>query len=157
MITVSQWTPIHTLLTDHDPGTPTANPSLPHPPSWTEQANCREANPEHFYGTDHRPLYEDDITRARTRYCTPCPVRARCLRHALTHPEEHGIWAGTTSRERKRIQLALKRGETTLEEVLHVYATVTSPQWRSLRETEDPEEEADPPTEGCHQLAFAIA
>lgn len=133
------WTPIHHLLHTHDDThTPTAAPSLPHPPSWTERANCREANPALFYGTEHHPtLYEDEITYVRNHYCTPCPVRESCFRHALTHPEEHGIWAGTTSRERKRIHAAIKRSETTPEEVIHTYNTNPNPTWRRLREEDD--------------------
>ena len=35
-------------------------------------------------------------------YCDPCPVRARCLDHALAYSEE-GYWGGTSGRERRAL------------------------------------------------------
>ncbi len=33
-----------------------------------------------------------------------CPVRAECLEHALTAPEEHGTWGGTSEPERRQLR-----------------------------------------------------
>lgn len=33
--------------------------------------------------------------------CAECPVRERCLEHALTEPEKHGVWGGTSEKERR--------------------------------------------------------
>lgn len=41
------------------------------------------------------------ITEAK-HVCAGCPVRARCLAHALAHREHHGIWGGLTPPERHR-------------------------------------------------------
>lgn len=35
--------------------------------------------------------------------CGRCPVKDQCLEHALVY-EEHGIWGGTTPRERKKLR-----------------------------------------------------
>jgi len=37
------------------------------------------------------------------RVCVDCPVRAECLEYALFHHIEHGVWGGTSERERRRI------------------------------------------------------
>lgn len=33
--------------------------------------------------------------------CRTCPVQAECLDHAIEHKERHGVWGGTTERERR--------------------------------------------------------
>lgn len=38
--------------------------------------------------------------------CKRCPVRDLCLEYALEHGEHHGIWGGTSERERRRIRRA---------------------------------------------------
>jgi len=35
--------------------------------------------------------------------CVDCPVRQPCLEWAVEHPE-HGIWAGTTERQRLKMR-----------------------------------------------------
>lgn len=37
------------------------------------------------------------------RLCAVCPIQPRCLTIALTHPECHGIWGGTTEEERREM------------------------------------------------------
>lgn len=36
--------------------------------------------------------------------CAGCPVINDCLQHALDHPEEEGIWGGTSHGERKQLR-----------------------------------------------------
>lgn len=43
-----------------------------------------------------------------------CEVREQCLRHAITWPEEHGVWGGTTPEERVR----LRRNKVKMAEIL---------------------------------------
>lgn len=33
--------------------------------------------------------------------CAECPVRERCLEHALTQPEKYGVWGGLSEQERR--------------------------------------------------------
>lgn len=40
--------------------------------------------------------------------CQRCPVREGCLAWALQAHEEHGVWGGTTPRDRRKI----RRGKT---------------------------------------------
>lgn len=69
---------------------------------WCRQAACRGLPAVVFYPPDG----ERGIPRLRReqrakRLCSACPVIRECLRHALSWPEEHGIWAGTTPAERR--------------------------------------------------------
>lgn len=42
------------------------------------------------------------VDRAR-KICATCPVREACLDYALEHRIDHGVWGGTSERERRRI------------------------------------------------------
>jgi WhiB family redox-sensing transcriptional regulator len=96
--------------------------------SWRRSAACLGHDISLFFpGSDPSPdpepepaeaeqeLAEADdaarITRAKA-VCATCPVRPRCLQHALEHREQHGIWGGTTETERRRI-LRRRRRRTT--------------------------------------------
>ena len=37
------------------------------------------------------------------RICADCPMRVRCLDYALDNRIDHGVWGGTSERERRRI------------------------------------------------------
>ena len=50
------------------------------------------------------------VDRARA-ICKGCPVLDTCLEYALTERIEHGVWGGTSERERRRI-LKRRRGVT---------------------------------------------
>jgi putative component of membrane protein insertase Oxa1/YidC/SpoIIIJ protein YidD len=39
----------------------------------------------------------------------PCAFRNTCLRYAIDRVEDHGVWGGTSERERRRIQRARKK------------------------------------------------
>ena len=36
--------------------------------------------------------------------CATCPLQVRCLEYALANNIDHGMWGGTTPRERRRIR-----------------------------------------------------
>jgi WhiB family redox-sensing transcriptional regulator len=37
------------------------------------------------------------------RICSDCPVQVRCLEYALENRIDHGVWGGTSERQRRRI------------------------------------------------------
>lgn len=78
---------------------------------WADQAACRDTDPELFF-----PASEDVTRRAVARrvaaaktVCASCPVWADCLAWAVQNGQDHGIWGGLTTLERRR----LARGQST--------------------------------------------
>ena len=55
------------------------------------------------------------------RLCVNCAVRSECLEYALRNRIDHGVWGGTSERERRRI---LKSRRLHLEGDVAVEATV---------------------------------
>ena len=57
------------------------------------------------------PWFPDSAKHYRERkvLCLGCPVMAACLERALASGEEHGVWAGTTLAERRRIRADRKK------------------------------------------------
>lgn len=70
-------------------------------PSWHHQGACR--GPENR-GVEWFPQRGEDPEPARA-VCSGCPVRERCLEHAL-EAREVGVWGGTTDRERTALRRA---------------------------------------------------
>lgn len=90
-------------------------------PDWHYQAACDNADDTIFFGrpsedpNDHRlQLTVTEIAKAR-KICDSCPVWDICLTHALTFPENAGVWAGTSASERYKIRLAVQDGRTTYD------------------------------------------
>lgn len=71
--------------------------------SWRERAACRgvplDVANRFFPGDDNDCQYDASVRAL----CSKCPVRAECLSAALAAGEQHGMWGGTTPRERRRI------------------------------------------------------
>ena len=65
---------------------------------WMDDAACR-----HVQSVDFFPGSGEPCEQARA-VCAGCPVIAQCLEHALTYPEHHGVWGGTTPRQRKEMR-----------------------------------------------------
>lgn len=63
--------------------------------SWHERGACR-GEPQHLWFEDAGVNPE-----AAKAFCEICEVRAECLEFALTTGQEHGIWGGLTSEERR--------------------------------------------------------
>ena len=59
--------------------------------------HCRLVAQETMFPTD-----STGVARAQ-RVCATCPVKVRCLEYALAARIEHGVWGGTSSRQRSRI------------------------------------------------------
>jgi WhiB family redox-sensing transcriptional regulator len=64
---------------------------------WMAAARCRDLEPAMFFPSDGLGV---ELAR---RICVNCPVQAPCLEYALQHHIEHGVWGGTSERERRRI------------------------------------------------------
>lgn len=58
-------------------------------------ALCAQTDPDTFH-----PAPGESLRSARS-VCLACPVRAECLAYALDHNERHGVWGGTSPRERR--------------------------------------------------------
>jgi WhiB family redox-sensing transcriptional regulator len=64
---------------------------------WMRRGNCRDHPPSTFFPSDGVGV---DIAR---RICATCPVKTPCLEYALRNGVDHGVWGGTSERERRRI------------------------------------------------------
>ena len=65
--------------------------------AWMRRGNCREEPPSLFFPSDGTGV---DIAR---QLCATCPVKEPCLEYALRNRIDHGVWGGTSERERRRI------------------------------------------------------
>jgi WhiB family transcriptional regulator, redox-sensing transcriptional regulator len=64
---------------------------------WMNDGSCRNHPPDVFFPSDGV-----GVTVAQ-RICGSCPVRRTCLEYALENRIDHGVWGGTSERERRRI------------------------------------------------------
>lgn len=88
-------------------------------PDWWSDAACGRSDTSIFFGSGNRP---SNVTRAR-ELCRSCPVLKDCLNHALTHPEEYGVWAGTSVLDRASMREQMANGDDILTVLrLHVRA-----------------------------------
>ena len=72
--------------------------------NWMSIGNCADKPPSLFFPSDGVGV------EAARRICADCPVKAPCLEYALEQRIDHGVWGGTSERERRRI---LKRRRET--------------------------------------------
>lgn len=92
--------------------------------NWAENAGCREADPDVWF-----PAQGDyELSRAPRAICNACPIKQRCLEHALAF-EEYGIWGGLSWDERRAL-LGGKSQKRTVHGTERGYAA-----HRRLRET----------------------
>nr|WP_277628330.1 WhiB family transcriptional regulator [Arsenicicoccus dermatophilus] len=69
-------------------------------PRLREDAVCATTDPELFYPQKG----EMPKVRAAQQICRSCPAMVECREWAIAHGEDHGVWGGTTPRERLRIR-----------------------------------------------------
>lgn len=70
-----------------------------------DQAACQGADPDLFFNERG-----DKASLAAARLiCADCPVNAECLNHALDNRELHGVWGGTTEKDRRAMRRNLAR------------------------------------------------
>lgn len=68
---------------------------------WQEDANCLDMPLNlFFYEDNERGAQRADTLADAKAVCAPCPVRDKCLEHALSVPEKYGIWGGYDENER---------------------------------------------------------
>jgi WhiB family redox-sensing transcriptional regulator len=65
--------------------------------SWMARGNCNIEPPSTFFPSDGVGV---EIAK---RICTGCPVKDVCLEYALEHRIDHGVWGGTSERQRRRL------------------------------------------------------
>lgn len=69
---------------------------------WRHRAACRDEDPELFFPlTDLGPGARQ--TADAKAVCARCPVREQCLRYALDNGLDHGVFGGTSERERRTL------------------------------------------------------
>ncbi|MFC4502739.1 MULTISPECIES: WhiB family transcriptional regulator [Streptomyces] len=67
--------------------------------SWRTAAYCRGADIRTFFP----PPGDHGAIQRALAICALCPVRAPCLRYALSHRERHGVWGGLTEETRETL------------------------------------------------------
>jgi WhiB family redox-sensing transcriptional regulator len=69
---------------------------------WMASGSCRHHPPEVFFPSDGVGV------EVAKRICAECPVQEQCLAYALHNRIDHGVWGGTSERQRRRILRARK-------------------------------------------------
>ncbi len=64
---------------------------------WMTQGKCRDMTPGLFFPSDGVGV------QVAQRVCAECTVRVACLRYALAHRVDDGVWGGTSERQRRRL------------------------------------------------------
>ena len=64
---------------------------------WMAQGLCAERDPAVFFPSDGLGVI------AARKICHQCPVAGQCLDYALLHRIDHGVWGGTSERQRRRM------------------------------------------------------
>ena len=70
---------------------------------WMALGECADKPPSLFFPSDGVGV---DVAR---RVCAECPVRQECLEYTIANRIDHGVWGGTSERERRRIIKARNR------------------------------------------------
>jgi WhiB family transcriptional regulator, redox-sensing transcriptional regulator len=69
------------------------------------EGNCRFEPPATFFPSDGVGV------EVAKRICATCPVREPCLEYALDYRIDHGVWGGTSERQRRRILRKRRTGD----------------------------------------------
>ena len=68
--------------------------------AWRTHGACRTVDPETFFPAPHEP------SESAVALCGTCTVQGSCLAWALRVGDCHGVWGGTTPRERRAMLIA---------------------------------------------------
>lgn len=129
MIPTRHWLPVDAVLPHKEDGVSHETlytRKLGFVAPWHAGARCRtvEKPDEMFFDgpeDQHRPAFTITQIKAVKAFCAECPVFRDCLTHALTTPERHGIWAGTSKRTRARILAMIEQRIVTVSQVVDDY------------------------------------
>jgi WhiB family redox-sensing transcriptional regulator len=66
---------------------------------WWSAAACRSADPDLFFPISNSGPAREQAAKAKA-ICAACRVQRECLAYALRTGQIHGVWGGTTERER---------------------------------------------------------
>ncbi|HEV7647286.1 MAG TPA: WhiB family transcriptional regulator [Actinophytocola sp.] len=75
---------------------------------WRHRAACRDTDPELFFPISAVGPGARQAAEAKA-VCARCPVREQCLRYALDNGLDHGVFGGTTERERRALTRRTRR------------------------------------------------
>ena len=75
-----------------------------HDPAWRTRGACQDVDPETFFPAPSEPA------DAAMALCRTCPVLGSCLAWALQAGDLHGVWGGTTARERRAMAVVWHGG-----------------------------------------------
>lgn len=85
---------------------------------WAQEAAgetpCQSAPDLYFPDLDQDISPLATLRLAKTM-CGECPIRVQCLNYAVANEEGHGVWGGTTPKERSKIRRALRPGSLASE------------------------------------------
>ncbi|MBI4101307.1 WhiB family transcriptional regulator [Candidatus Microgenomates bacterium] len=97
---------------ESDEGEPAATNNSEYGPddeSWKLEGACKDRPAAEFF-----PANGEGVAKAKT-LCKVCAVRTECLEYALAHGIEHGVWGGTSARERRRLRQQRQLGQTVMD------------------------------------------
>jgi WhiB family redox-sensing transcriptional regulator len=72
--------------------------------TWRTRGVCQSVDPEVFFPAPSEPA------DAAIALCRTCPVQGSCLAWALQAGDLHGVWGGTTARERRAMAVVWQGG-----------------------------------------------
>lgn len=73
--------------------------------AWRTRGVCQSVDPETFFPAP------SESAEAAVSLCRTCPVQGSCLAWALDAGDLHGVWGGTTARERRAMSVVWRSGE----------------------------------------------
>ena len=76
-----------------------------HDNAWRTKGVCQTVDPETFFPVPMAPA------DGAVELCGKCPVAGACLAWSLSVGECHGVWGGTTARERRAMLIAWRTNE----------------------------------------------
>ena len=72
---------------------------------------CQNTDPDVWFSDkDSMDVHSSASTiRQAKAFCKMCPVKTQCLEYAIVNDEQHGIWGGLSTQDRKKLK-ASSRG-----------------------------------------------